>query len=48
MKDSKNSMWDIFTETGNIEAYLKYKQTDTQKTIKEDSNWQTKQSKSTQ
>lgn len=48
MKDSSNSMWNIFTETGNIEAYLKYKQSDTSKKVEEDSQWQTKQSKSTQ
>ena len=48
MNDSTNTLWDIFTETGNIEAYLKYKQTDSKQKCEEDSQCQTIQSKSTQ
>lgn len=26
MKNRKNLLWDVFTETGDIEVYLKYKE----------------------
>ncbi len=26
MKNQKNLLWDVFTETGDIEVYLKYKE----------------------
>ncbi len=38
----KSGMWTLFTKTGNLDIYLKYKQ------IKEDDKWQAKQLKQRQ
>ncbi len=44
MSRTSKTMWEVFTETGNIDVYLTYKR----RKEKEDNKWQKIQSKSTQ
>lgn len=44
MSRTSKTMWEVFTETGNIEVYLSYKR----KKEKEENKWQKTQSKLTQ
>ncbi len=45
MARTSSIMWDLFTGTGNIDMYLKYKRHERQK---EENKWQKTQSKLTQ
>lgn len=48
MPRTRSIMWDMFTETGNIEIYLKYKEHCRVKERREEEKCRTQQSKQTQ